>query len=206
MYCVCINFFKANGLDERWNQTLQNMLVKFVSHKRKSWSAYLDSCVFAYNTSRHESTKHTPFELMFGRTAALPIDINMEKKSAKDYAKLPLQFDEENHQQQQKKRDDLLVEVKKNIIAAQEKQKRYYDKKRANPHLFAVNQQVLLKDFRRKKRKGGKLGMRYIGPYKIIRVTRKGTYHLEHVVSGKTAKAIGSHLKLYVPKHGDESG
>ena len=117
--------------------------------------------MFAYNTSRHESTKHTPFELMFGRTATLPIDINMEKKSAKDFAKVPNEFDEKTHQQQQKKRNDLLVAAKKNIIVAQEKQKRYYDTKRANPHRFTVNQQVLLKDFRCKKRKGGKLGMRY---------------------------------------------
>lgn len=27
-------------------------------------SAYLDTCVFALNTSRHESSKFTPFELM----------------------------------------------------------------------------------------------------------------------------------------------
>lgn len=181
------------------------MLVKFVSKKRKSWSSYLDSCVFAYNTSRHESTKHTPFELMFGRTATLPIDINMEKKSANDFAKLPHKFDDKIHQQQQKKRNDILVAAKKNIIAAQEKQKNYYDTKRANPHLFMVNQKVLLKDFRRKKRKGGKLGMRYIGPYKITSVTRKGVCHLKHVVSGKTTKAIGSHLKLYGPKQEDES-
>ena len=75
------------------------MLVKFVSKKRKSWSSYIDSCVFAYNTCRHESTKHTPFELMFGCTATLPIDINMNKKSAGDFAELPHEFDEEIHQQ-----------------------------------------------------------------------------------------------------------
>ena len=46
---------QANVLDERFNQTLQNMLVKFVQSKKSSWSSFLDTCVFAYNTSRHES-------------------------------------------------------------------------------------------------------------------------------------------------------
>ena len=94
--------------------------------------------MFAYNTTCHKSTKYTPFELMFNRTATLPIDINMEKKSPTELAVLPLQFDEVTHQQQQQKR---------NIN---------YDVKRGNPHLFAVRKHVLVKDFHRKKCKGGK--------------------------------------------------
>ena len=98
-----------------------------------------------------------------------------------------------------------MVTAKRIIIAAQEKQKQYFDTKHANPHLFTVGQQVLLKDFCRKKRKGGKLAMRYIGPYKITSATKKGIYFLQHPVSGKTSKAIGSHLKCYVPRQSDVS-
>ena len=75
------------------------MLVKYVSKRRKSWSDYVDSCVFAYNTSHHESTKHKLFELMFGCTASLPVDINMNKMSAEDYAELPHEYDEKIHQE-----------------------------------------------------------------------------------------------------------
>ena len=31
---------------------------------------------FAYNTLRHESTKFTPIELMFGRRATLSVDLD----------------------------------------------------------------------------------------------------------------------------------
>ena len=65
---------QANGLDKCFNQTLQMMLVKFVHSKKQKWSSFLDTCVFAYNTSQHESSKFTPFQLMFGRRATLPID------------------------------------------------------------------------------------------------------------------------------------
>ena len=35
--------------------------------------------MFAYNMTVHESTKHTPFEVMFGQMAKLPIDFNMSE-------------------------------------------------------------------------------------------------------------------------------
>ena len=35
-------------------------------------------CAYAYNTSRHDSSKFTPFELMFGRQAVIPVDIGSD--------------------------------------------------------------------------------------------------------------------------------
>ena len=82
---------------------------------------------------------------MFGHAATLPVDINMNKMSAEDYVELPHEYDEKIHQEMQKKRFDTMVLATRYILAAQEKQKQYYDSKRANPHLFTVGQQVLLK-------------------------------------------------------------
>ena len=64
---------------EKFNQTLQNMLVKFVADKQESWEEYLDTCVYAYNSSRHESSQYSPFEVMFGRRAVLPVDLAENK-------------------------------------------------------------------------------------------------------------------------------
>ena len=52
-YIVLYFFNQANGLDERFSQTLQKMLVKYVASKQELWEDYLDMCVFAYNTSKH---------------------------------------------------------------------------------------------------------------------------------------------------------
>ena len=49
------------------------MLRKYIQEKKEKWDDYLDTCTFAYNTSRHESTKFTTFEIMFGRKAILPL-------------------------------------------------------------------------------------------------------------------------------------
>ena len=78
---------KANGLDERWNQTLKQMLVKYCTKKKKEWDTFLDSSVFAYNTAKQQSTSYTPFELMFGRKAVIPIDLEYEKRSGTEILK-----------------------------------------------------------------------------------------------------------------------
>ena len=67
---------QANGLDERYNQTLINSLSKFVQENRTTWDERLSEVVYAYNTAVQESTKYTPFQVMFGRVAWLPVDIN----------------------------------------------------------------------------------------------------------------------------------
>ena len=42
------------------------------------WDDLLDTCIYAYNTSVHESTSFTHFEVMFGHKAILPIDVEMD--------------------------------------------------------------------------------------------------------------------------------
>lgn len=111
---------QANGLVERFNQTLQTMLAKFVHSKKSMWSTYLDTCIFAYNTSRHDSTQFTPFELMFGRRATLPIDITFRKALPEEVA---ASIEDPDLSRLMEERAKLLEEVKKNIHTAQEKQK-----------------------------------------------------------------------------------
>ena len=48
---------------------------------------YIDTCVFAYKTSSHETAKNTPFFLVFGQHQNLQIDIEMQSKSIEDLYK-----------------------------------------------------------------------------------------------------------------------
>ena len=72
---------QSNGLDERFNQTLQRMLVKAITVQKELWDEFIDSAVFAYNTSYHESSCYAPFEVMFGRKAVLPFDVDLKSVS-----------------------------------------------------------------------------------------------------------------------------
>ena len=84
----------------------------------------------------------------------------------------------------QEKRKKIDVEVKSNIQGAQKKQKMYYDRKHGVPgSLFAVGSLVLKKDFTQKKRKGGKLDRRWVGPYQITSLLGKGLYKIQKLGS-----------------------
>ena len=127
------------------------MLVKYIDDKKECWEDYLDWCIFATNTSKHESSKFTPFEVMFGRRAILPIQLGTRDESLLTMA-LDDQVVEKNMECQKK----VLESVKKNIIIAQTKQKEHYDKKHANPEVFKLGSIVLKKDFSRKSELEGK--------------------------------------------------
>ena len=193
-----MSLYKANGLVERCNQTLQTMLAKYAQSKKRQWSTYLSSCVFAYNTSCHDSSKFSPFHLMFGRQATIPIDLDILTSTPEEEMERFDDMEEPDTKQVEQERNRRLEEAKENIVKAQKKQKDQYDKKHAKPDLFKKGQLVLKKDFRRKKRKGGKLGMRFLGPYVIHKKLGRGVYELIKENGKKKARATGQHLKPYL--------
>ena len=58
------------------------MLATAVSDKPFEWEQHLRRLCFAYNTSIHPTTGFSPFSLMFGRQARMPVDIALETANA----------------------------------------------------------------------------------------------------------------------------
>ena len=56
---------------------LQEILSAFVSEHPDTWDLHIDQAIFAYNTSRHESTGFSPYGLVFGRVARIPVEIDL---------------------------------------------------------------------------------------------------------------------------------
>ena len=63
---------QCDGLVERFNRTLKHMLATTMKDHPFEW---LKKVCMAYNTSVNSSTGYTPFYLMFGREARLPLDL-----------------------------------------------------------------------------------------------------------------------------------
>ena len=68
---------QGDGLVERQNRTLQEIIANFVSIHGNDWDQWLDQAVFAYNTSIHESTGMSPYQLVFGRPARMPMEVEL---------------------------------------------------------------------------------------------------------------------------------
>jgi hypothetical protein len=63
---------QANGLVERWNQTMMKMLKPLVELAPEEWDQSLNAALFAYRTAVHATTGDTPFYLTHGRDPDLP--------------------------------------------------------------------------------------------------------------------------------------
>jgi len=73
---------QSDGLVERFNRTLLDMLATASQERPFDWEDHLRRLCMAYNSSVHSTTGYTPFYLMYGRQARMPIDIMYGMPSA----------------------------------------------------------------------------------------------------------------------------
>lgn len=66
---------QSDGLVERFNRTLLNMLSTTAVENPFEWEDHLRPLCMAYNMSVNPTTGYTPFYLMYGRQARMPIEL-----------------------------------------------------------------------------------------------------------------------------------
>ena len=178
------------------------MLVKYINDKKEQWDQFLDMCIYAYNTSQHDSTHFSPYEIMFGRKAVLPIDLDTCRDDAatilQQFNSAP-RFSPSMVESAATYRAELLQSAKENILKAQEKQKENYDRKYCKPGTYEVGAQVLLRDLTRRKRKHGKMDLKWNGPYVIMKSLGNGLYSIKDKggVGQIISRVNGYHLKPF---------
>ena len=57
---------RANGLTERANQTIMQMLRKHAEANTERWNEWLPYIELSYNSRVHSSTKFSPYEILYG--------------------------------------------------------------------------------------------------------------------------------------------
>lgn len=66
---------QSDGMIERANRTIENMLSAFVDENQKNWDDLIPLLMLAYRSSVHESTGVSPNEMVFGHSVILPVDL-----------------------------------------------------------------------------------------------------------------------------------
>ncbi|KZS05693.1 putative Histone-lysine N-methyltransferase NSD2 [Daphnia magna] len=61
-----------DGLVERLNRTAARAIAGFISPTHRDWDEWLSDVVFAINSAKQSTTKHSPFQLVYGRLPNRP--------------------------------------------------------------------------------------------------------------------------------------
>ncbi|MCO5576775.1 hypothetical protein L7F22_030595 [Adiantum nelumboides] len=82
---------QCNGMNERFNGELIRMLTKMTQSNVKTWDLELPCALWAYRTTIKTGTGFSPFHLVFGKEALLPIEVEIPA------LKMMLKLEEANH-------------------------------------------------------------------------------------------------------------
>ena len=179
---------QSDGLVERFNRTLIDMLSKFCNARFDDWDQHLPYLLSAYRATVNESTGCTPNLLMLGREITMPVDLMYPPTEHQGYrchieyvewVKCALQDNYEKARQQ--------------LGVAAERQKRYYD-------VRTKTQQFKEGDFALRfypPNLKNKLKSPYLGPYRIMAKLGEVTYQIQQYPTSKPLVVHVDHLKRY---------
>ena len=176
---------QCDGLVERFNRTLLNMLTTCTEDHPWDWEQNIRKVCMAYNTSVHPSTGFSPFYLMFGRQARLPVDLIYgtgpqitDNQSVGEYAA--------SLKNRVSEAFDL---VRKNMSQHHVYQKELYDRK-VHGQPFSTGDWVRL--YSPVVGKGGsrKLHCPWKGPYTVIKKISDVTYRIRNLQVRKDRQVV----------------
>jgi transposase InsO family protein len=70
-------YAQANGQAEASNKTLIGLIKRKIQEKPRWWHEVLLEAFWVYRVSQHGAIKITPFELVYGQEAVLPMELNL---------------------------------------------------------------------------------------------------------------------------------
>ncbi|XP_069138852.1 uncharacterized protein [Argopecten irradians] len=182
----------CNGLVERFNGTLKQMLKRTCAERPKDWDKYINSLLFAYREVPQESLGFSPFELLYGRTVRGPMMILRElwtKDVADDDVKTTYQYVVDLRE----RLEETCKLAQEQLSSAKVRQAKYYNRK-AKVRTMESGQRVLVL----LSTKRNKLLMQWRGPFVITE--RKGSMDYAVNVDGKVKTLHANMLRLYVDR------
>ncbi|GBM27758.1 Retrovirus-related Pol polyprotein from transposon 412 [Araneus ventricosus] len=164
---------QTNGLTERFNKTLADMLSMYVNIEQRNWDEILPFVTFAYNTAKQETTGFTPFYLLHGREAETTLDTMLPvcpDDVDNDYTSRMITRAEESRQL-----------ARLHTLKAQDKDRRRYDSKHRMVSFVPGDLVWVFTPIRKKKvlRTCSDTLRRYFGPYQVLHRLSDVTYEVQ---------------------------
>ncbi|GFW40219.1 retrovirus-related Pol polyprotein from transposon 412 [Trichonephila clavipes] len=160
----CPGYPASNGLVERWNKVLKDMIHHVIREDPRSWDRQLPFLLFAYREVPNTTTGVSPFRLLYGREARGPLAIL--KSSWAGEIHLPTNISQSAADYLQEMKINMEKAAESASLTAAQKQKGYgdYFNKRSSVKNFSIGEQVvlLIPD------SSNKIYARWTGPGEII--------------------------------------
>ena len=186
---------QSDGLVERFNRTLENMLSKFVSESQRDWDAFVPLLTMAYRATPQSSTGVSPNMMMLGREVNLPLDI-MYEKLPDHIVDQEVEYITSLKERMEKAHDYARTQLGKNA----NRQKKYYDIK-SSGKTFDTGDLVWLFCPRKKVGISPKLQRFWTGPYLIVEKVGDVLYRIQASKRSNSKVVHFDRLKAY---HGNE--
>ena len=187
---------QSDGLVERMNRSLEDILSKYVRKDQKDWDEQLPWALMAYRSAVNESTKFSPSMLMLGREILLPIDLiygpHPQITQYPDETEAKYEYVDRLQRTIWKVHD----RARENILKASDKQKRHYDVN-ANQNSYKVGDVVWLYTFTRVKKRSPKLQRKWDGPYFVTQVFSDIIYKIQKLPNSKAQIVHHDRLKPF---------
>ena len=186
---------QANGQAEANNKVILNNLKKRLKDAKGKWADELPLILWSDRTTPKTATGHTPFSLVYGCEAVLPVEVSLPTAR---YGLTTEESSISNLLHHLDTVDELRDEASIRLAAYKQGVARSYNK-RVNSRAFQVGDWVLRKVFQNTQElNAGNLGANWEGPYQITKIVGQGAYELESH-DGKTVPRSWNamNLKLY---------
>ncbi|XP_033762635.1 uncharacterized protein LOC117344094 [Pecten maximus] len=173
----------CNGLVERFNGTLKQMLRKMSVERPKDWDRFINPLLFAYREVPQESLGFSPFELLYGRAVRGPMMI-LKELMTKDIPDEEVKTTYQYVMDLRERMEETCQLASEHLRDAKIKQKRHFNRRARQRHLKAGDRVLVLLPT-----KANKLLMQWRGPYEVVekvgptdyRVNRDGKVKVLHV-------------------------
>ena len=156
---------QTDGLVEKFNSTLTNMIAKCCDIQKRDWDEHLPYLLFAYRSMVQESTCESPFCLLYGRDPRVPTETVLSAPSS-IYA-----VDIDDYKSEMMTKMSRAWEVARSKIeGAQNSQKIQYDHHAKKSEVRAGDRVMVFmpSEVQGKERK---LARPYHGPYRVLKAT-----------------------------------
>ncbi|KAG1955575.1 interleukin-1 receptor accessory protein-like 1-A [Pimephales promelas] len=126
---------------ERFNRTLLAMLGTLDPAKKAKWSQHISQLVHAYNCTKNKATGYSPYYLLFGREARLPVDLCFGTSPDGDYEVTFQQYVETMRHELQ----EAYQLAEETSLKNHQRNKQHYDK-RVKPQMLEKGDRVFIRN------------------------------------------------------------